>query len=67
MRGGRFGSKAGRVAVVVALVLGTLAAGTVAANADELASTDDTAATTIGAVTGQSITEIASTLSNDWG
>lgn len=62
MRAGRFGSKAGRVAVVAALVLGTLAIGTVAANADELASTNDTAAATIG----QSTADLATTLISGW-
>jgi hypothetical protein len=67
MRGGRFGSKAGRVAVVVAFVFGTLAVGTVAANADEFTATDDAAATTIGTEVGQSISGVATALSNDWG
>jgi hypothetical protein len=68
MRGGRFGSKAGRVAVVVAFVFGTLAVGTVAANADEFtAPTDDVAATTIGTEVGQSMSGVASALGVDWG
>jgi hypothetical protein len=62
MRAGRFGSKAGRVAVVAALVLGTLVAGAAAANADEFTSANDTAAATIG----QSASEMVTTLANGW-
>jgi hypothetical protein len=63
MRAGRFGSKAGRVAVVAAFVLGTLAVGTVAANADELATTDGKATTTIGQAASQAL---ARTLEQGW-
>jgi hypothetical protein len=48
MRAGRFGSKAGRVAVVVAFVLGTLVAGTTAAGATDRLSTGDKSAALIG-------------------
>jgi hypothetical protein len=61
MRGGRFGSKAGRVTVVVALVFGTLVAGTAAANAADLTQ-DDSAATTIG----QTSQTLAHTLEQSW-
>jgi hypothetical protein len=67
MRAGRFGSKAGRVAVVAAFVLGTLAVGTVAANADELATTDGTAATTIGQVTHTAVSQMATAQEAEWG
>lgn len=62
MRAGRFGSKAGRVAVVAALVLGTLALGAVPANAAELTSTDGSAAATVG----QSVAGLAISLVNGW-
>jgi hypothetical protein len=44
MRGGRFGSKAGRVAVVVALVFGVLFAGTSVASASEVTGTSGASA-----------------------
>lgn len=66
MRAGRFGSKAGRVAVVAAFVLGTLAVGTVAANADELTTTDGSAATTIGQVTQSTVSQLATTNEAGW-
>jgi hypothetical protein len=62
MRGGRFGSKAGRVAVVVALVLGTLIAGTTAAGAAELTS-GGTSASTIGQITSS---QLVTALENEW-
>jgi hypothetical protein len=65
MRGGRFGSKAGRVAVVVALVLGTMIAGTTAAGAAELTS-DGGSASTIGQVTESTSAQLITTLENGW-
>jgi hypothetical protein len=66
MRAGRFGSKAGRVAVVVALVLGTLVAGTTAAGAAELSSVG-TSASTIGQVAQTTSDQLAQTYEVDWG
>jgi hypothetical protein len=64
MRGGRFGSKAGRVAVVVALVLGTLAVGTTAASASTL--TQDGSGSTIGQVVESSLPGVVTVLDNEW-
>jgi hypothetical protein len=66
MRAGRFGSKAGRVAVVVAFVLGTLVAGTAAANAADL-KTGSGVATEIGRQVGGSAPGLAKTLETEWG
>jgi hypothetical protein len=65
MRAGRFGSKAGRVAVVVAFVLGTLVAGTTAASADELAG--GTFGAAIGRAAEASSDTVVTTLISEWG
>jgi hypothetical protein len=65
MRAGRFGSKAGRVAVVAAFVLGTLVAGTVAANAADL-TTGSSAAAEIGQQARSSIDGVAHAMDTDW-
>ena len=61
MRGGRFGAKAGRVTVVVALVFGTLVVGATAASAAELTA-DSGAAATIGQQAQTAVT----TLEQGW-
>jgi hypothetical protein len=64
MRAGRFGTKAGRVAVVVAFVLGTLVAGTTAASADEL--TGGTFGAAVGRAAEASSETAVTALFSDW-
>jgi hypothetical protein len=65
MRAGRFGSKAGRVAVVAAFVLGTLVVGTTAAGAAETLS-PDTSSVTVGEVVQTIVSDVATTDSSEW-
>jgi hypothetical protein len=65
MRAGRFGSKAGRVAVVAAFVLGTLAVGTTAAGAAELNS-GGSSASTVGQAVEVSSAAVATTFATEW-
>jgi hypothetical protein len=64
MRADRFGSKAGRVAVVAALVLGTLALGTTAASAAEMTSGEPSA--TVGQIAQTAVSDLAQTNGSDW-
>jgi hypothetical protein len=61
MRAGRFGSKAGRVAIVVAFVLGAIVVGTTAASADQLVEKGDGVGRPVGSVSA----ELAETLGNE--
>jgi hypothetical protein len=65
MRAGRFGSKAGRVAVVAAFVLGTLVVGTTAAGAAETFS-PDTSSVTVGEIVQTTVINIAHTDGSEW-
>ncbi len=65
MRAGRFGSKAGRVAVVAAFVLGTLVVGTTAAGAAETLS-PDTNSVTVGEVVQTAVTDVAQANGTEW-
>lgn len=65
MRAGRFGSKAGRVAVVAAFVLGTLVVGTTAAGAAETFS-PDTSSVTVGEVVQTVVSDVAQADSSEW-
>lgn len=66
MRGGRFGSKVGRVAVVVAFVFGTLVAGTTAAGAADMTQGGGSGAE-IGQLTESLISEMESAQEPTWG
>jgi hypothetical protein len=65
MRAGRFGSKAGRVAVVAAFVLGTLVVGTTAAGAAETLS-PDTTSVTVGQVLETVVSDVAQADATEW-
>jgi hypothetical protein len=67
MRAGRFGSKAGRVAVVAAFVLGTLVVGTTAAGAADEALSPDTSSVSVGQVVEAAVSDLSQSDGIDWG